>query len=433
MKQIYKGTVITSKSLSELTVMENAYVIVEDGIIADVKEELKEEEKRLEVIDFQKDLIIPAFSDLHIHAPQYNQRGIGMDALLFDWLNNYTFPNEARYKEYEFARKIYAQLIRDMLRNGSLQASLFTTIHYEASDLLFHMLMDAHMDAYLAKVNMDRNSPDYYVETTEKSLEETERFVAEHLHLSKNIKPILTPRFAPTCSKELMLGLGEIAKKYDVGVQTHLVESKAESAWTKQLFPEYNSDGRIYEMCHLLEGKGPHIFAHVIFPEEEEYRILKEYDCISVHCPDATNNVIAGIMPAKQMAINGYKIAMGTDVGGGHFMGVYTQIAKAIQLSKMKEFYEETDCTLHLKEAFYMATVNGGEAFDRVGKIEKGYRFQALVISGFDEDGYTLSPLEKLERFCYTGTYKNIKKRYANGIEIDPDRIYEDLLRKYQR
>ena len=279
--QIHKGNIITSASYDELRIIEQGYIAVKDGFIADVSETLRPEYENETLIDHKEKLILPAFSDLHMHAPQYPQRGIGMDCLLFDWLNDYTFPQESNYKDMNYARSVYARLVREFLRQGSFHLSLFTTIHYDACDLLYKMLKEAGLYAYTGLVNMDRNSPDYYVDDTEVSLEKTEKFIKEHLGDEK-VKPILTPRFAPTCSRKLMEGLGRLAEKYDVGVQTHLVESKAEAAWAKELYPEYASDGEIYEALGLLKGSGPKIFAHVIFPTKTEERILKQYDGISV-------------------------------------------------------------------------------------------------------------------------------------------------------
>lgn len=425
--EIYKGNIISADSYDQLNVIENGYVVVENGFIKEVLSSLPEEYKDEKITDYGDDLIIPAFSDLHIHGSQYAQRGLGMDKLLFDWLNEYTFPQESNFRDLNYAKAIYAKLIRELLRHGTFHVTLFTTIHYEACDLLFKMLDKAGMYAYTGLVNMDMNSPDYYVDKTDESLAKTEKFIIEHSDNEK-VKPILTPRFAPTCSKTLLSGLGELAKKYDLGLQTHLVESKAEAAWAKELYPEFGSDGEIYEKLGLLQGSGPKIFAHVIFPSEVEERILSEYNAISVHCPDATSSVIAGIMPAKKMKEKGLKIALGTDVGAGHFMGIYHQAARAAQISKMKDFYEGDDQTINLANAFYMGTAEGGSIFDRAGKIKKGYRFNALVIENMLDREYERPISDALERFCYYGDDRNIKERFIDGKKIDPDKVYEEII-----
>ena len=424
---VYKGNIISSTSYDELIVCRNSFIIVKDGIIEDICEILPEKYEGIEVNDYGEDLIIPAFSDLHMHAPQYTQRGIGMDRLLFDWLNDYTFPQESCFRDEDYARAVYARLIREFLRQGTFHMSLFTTLHYEACDILFRMLDKAGLYAYTGITNIDRNCPEYYLDTTADSLAKTERFINEHLY-SKRVRPILTPRFAPTCSPELLKGLGDMAAKYDLGVQTHLVESKAEAGWSKELYPECVSDGEIYERYGLLRGSGPKIFAHVIFPTGCEERILRDCNGIAVHCPDSTASITAGIMPLQELHEKGIRIALGSDVGGGHYLSVYKEVARAVQISKMKEFYEEGQKRINMANAFYLATVEGGSIFDRVGRLEKGYRFNALVIENMLDPEFERPLEDALERFCYIGDDRNIKHRFIDGRYVDPDKVFETLL-----
>ena len=316
-------------SADRLVVHENSYIIVEEGVVLQICEELPEQYQGAEVVDYGDKLIIPAFSDLHVHGAQYVQRGIGTDCLLSDWLNHYTFPQESRFQNMEYAKNCYDAFVDDMLRHGTFHANVFATIHREATNYLFDKMEEKGMYGYVGKVNMDCNSPEFLIETTEDSLKETEKYLEEH-EGSQKVKTILAPRFAPTCSKPLIDGLGKLAAKYHCGVHTHLVES----LWEAQ-----GSDAEIYERAGLMDH-GPSIFAHVIFPTEEDKRILKKHGSFSVHCPDATVNIIAGIMPLQHMEAEGLKIAMGTDIAGGHGIGIYRQVARAVQLSKLKEFYE---------------------------------------------------------------------------------------------
>ncbi|MDO5137232.1 MAG: amidohydrolase family protein [Oscillospiraceae bacterium] len=432
MVKLFKGNVINPKSPSELEVRENCIIAVKNGIIDAMFDDLSslpEEYHGIKIEDFKDGIIIPSFTDLHIHVSQYVQRGVGMDVLLFDWLNNYTFPQEANFRNIDYARTIYSQVIRDMLRNGTTQVAPFTTIHYDACDLFFRMLEESGMYSYMNKINMDMNSPEYYVEGTEESIAETERFICEHSgsKWSGRNRLIMVPRFAPTCSDALLRGLGKLADKYDLGLHTHLVESKAEAAWSAELFPQYGSDGAIYEQCGLMAGGGPKIFAHVIFPSEVEYELLKNYTTYSVHCPISTNNITAGIMPVSDLMKRGLRVALGTDVGGGHDMALYKVIGSAIQSSKLKAFYEENYSRIDLAKAFYLATAGGGSAFGWFGKLEPGYHFNALVLDGLQDDGFELPLLECLERFCYAGDDRNITHRFIDGDLIDPDEVFSRI------
>ena len=318
--KIYHGDILFTPSADRLEIHENSYIIVEEGVVSQICEKIPEQYQGAEVADYGDKLIIPAFSDLHVHGAQYVQRGIGMGCLLSDWLNHYTFPQESRFQNMEYAKNCYDAFVDDMLRHGTFHANVFATIHREATNYLFDKMEEKGMYGYVGKVNMDCNSPEFLTETTEDSLKETEKYLAEH-EGSKKVKTILAPRFAPTCSKPLIDGLGKLAAKYHCGVHTHLVESLWEAQEALNLFPGYSSDAEIYERAGLMDH-GPSIFAHVIFPTEEDKRILKKHGSFSVHCPDATVNIIAGIMPLQHMEAEGLKIAMGTDIAGGHGIGI---------------------------------------------------------------------------------------------------------------
>ena len=128
------------------------------------------------------------------------------------------------------------------------------------------------------------------------------------------------------------------------------------------------------------------------------------------------------------MLQEGFRIALGTDVGGGHFMGTYRIVKSAIQSSKLKEFYEEDHHRLLFSQAFYMATAEGGSVFGKIGKLEPGYHFNALVLREPQDEGYTLPVLEQLERFCYMGDDRDIACRILDGKIIDPDEVYQRIL-----
>ena len=401
--KIYRGNIVYSLSIKELVELPRGYIAVNDGKIVGTYQNLPEEYKDLEIIDYGECLIIPSFTDLHVHAPQYPNRGIAMDLLLSDWLNEYTFKLEAKYKDQEFARKVYAAFVNDLIKHGTMHASIFATIHNKATDILMDCLEEKGIPSFVGKLNMDKDSPSFLVETTEESLKDTERFLKKHQG-NKYAKPILTPRFAPTCSFELLKKLGELADKYDVGTQTHIVES----LWEKE---------EAKKCAGLLKHK-PFIAAHFIYPSEEDIALLKECDGYAVTCPDATTNVIAGIMQTGKLMDLGMNLAIGSDISAGSYMGIYRQVASAVRLSKIKNLYENDNRVITAKEAFYVATKGPGSLFGKVGSFEEGYDFDALIIDGLQDDFRNISPAELMERFCYSGDVSNIKKRFLRGKEI---------------
>lgn len=412
--EILHGDIVYSENEERLSIHEDSYIAVDRGTVQGIFPGIPEQYRGVPVTDYGRKLIIPAFSDLHIHAPQYAQRGRGMDLLLPDWLRTYTFPEESKFADLGYARQIYSLLADDMIRNGTFHASVFATIHNPATLLLAEILEKRGICGFVGKVNMDRNSPDYLCETTEQSLRNTEEFLSSFA-ADRRVQPILTPRFAPTCSRELMYGLGKLAARYGCGVQSHFVESRWEAAEAVKLFPECSCDTEIYKMTGLLEH-GKSIMAHFIFPSETDLAIAKQYDCVAVHCPDATNNVIAGIAPISDLTEQGVHLAMGTDIGAGQSTAVYKQIASAVKLSKLREFYEgRENGTISFPQAFCMATRGGGSVFGRYGSFEVGDVFDALVLDGLEDPMTRLSVQDRLERFCYSGDDRNIAARYIAG------------------
>lgn len=415
--QLFHANIVYSRNQTELAVHAGSYLGVKDGKVAGIWEELPQQYLGLPVTECGDGVLIPAFSDLHVHAPQYLNRGLNMDLLLADWLSQHTFPMEARFADPEFAKTVYDAFLDDMIANGTLHACVFGTIHLPASSCLLEEMDRRGMKGFVGKVNMDRSAPPDLLETPEQSLRETEQFL-ETYSANRNTRPILTPRFAPTCTQALISGLGKLGQKYGVGLQTHLVESRWEEEQARLLFPDCRCDTEIYEKAGLMEN-GPVIGAHFIFPSETDEQIMRRHGGYVVHCPDATVNVIAGITPAGRLLDQGMRVTLGSDISGGHHIGVYTQIGRAVQLSKLKEFYEpERSRTLSFAEAFYMATRQSGSLFGKVGALEPGYDFDALLIDVPGDAARPLTPEQTLERFCYIGNADNIKARWISGQKV---------------
>lgn len=416
---ILHGNILFSKNREELYSYEDSYLVIEHGRVEGIYPVLPEQYRGAKITDYGSGVIIPAFSDLHVHASQYVERGLGMDLLLSDWLDQYTFPQEARFADMRYAQPIYDAFIDDMIRCGTFHACIFATIHREATSYLIRRMEERGLYGFVGKVNMNIGSPDYLCESVDGSLRETELFL-DAFKSNKTAKPILTPRFAPTCSEELMKGLGQLSRKYHTGLQTHLVESRWEAQEALRVFPGYKCDTEIYEKAGLMDN-GPVVGAHFIFPSETDIAIMKRHNGVAVHCPDATTNIIAGIMGVSALQDKNVGIALGSDIGGGHSLGVYTQVARSVQLSKLKWFYEpENARPITFANAFYLATKAGGSLFGNVGAFEKGYVFNALVIDGMADRGISLTPAQTIERFCYIGNTANIKARYLNGALIEP-------------
>ena len=414
----YRGNIIYSQDKDTLISKENSYVLVLDGVVKGIYQALPEELPKENIVDWGNNLIIPGFCDMHVHAPQFLQRGIGMDRELLDWLNTYTYPTEAKFKNAEHARQVYTLFVEELLRQGTLHVNCFPSIHYQASQILFDILEQKGLFAFTGKLNMDQNSPEYYIEETEQSLIATEKFIVQHQRDSK-VKPAIVPRFSITCSEKLLAGLGDLSQKYEVPVHSHMCEAVNEMKVVKELFPAYKNGAEIFYQNNLL-GQRPTIMAHCIFMDDDVLDLMKNPNCLAVHCPEATANINAGgIMPVKKLLQMGINLAIGSDIGSGASLSIARGIASTIQHSKIRNMFDPQWEAVNLAEAFYMATRSGGRYFNKVGAFDEGYCFNALVIDDSNMFSQELTPVERLERFCYAGDDRNIRMRYILGESIE--------------
>ena len=200
---IYKANILFTPTPSAFQIIENGYVVVEDGIIEGIYEQLPANYKGETITDFGDSLLIPAMNDVHVHAPQYRNQGIAMDLELLPWLDNYTFPEEIKYADTQYAERMYRRFVYDLWRQGTMRTVAFATIHKESTRLLMRLFEEAGMGALVGKVDMNRNCPEQLQETVEDAIADNEALIAEFNHNSL-VRPIITPRFIPSCTPEML-------------------------------------------------------------------------------------------------------------------------------------------------------------------------------------------------------------------------------------
>ena len=369
-------------------------------------------------------LILPGMTDLHVHAPQFAFRGLGMDMELLEWLNTYTFPEESKYKELDYADRAYGSFVGHLLRSTTTRAAIFATIHVPATELLMQKLDAMGLECFVGKVNMNRNSPVYLREiSTNQALRDTERWICETKARYAHVRPILTPRFIPSCTDDLMFGLARLRVKYALPVQSHLSENPGEIAWVSELCPDTSFYGESYSRCGLFGGSVPTVMAHCIYCPDAEDALMKQNRVMIAHCPTSNENVIAGIAPAARYLRGGWRIGLGSDVAGGHTLDLFTVMATAVQVSKLRwRYIDQSEKPLTMVEALYMATVGGGDFWadfgEKVGLFEEGYALDALVL---DDDPLknmrTFTPAERLERYAYLGKGA-LTAKFAQGKKL---------------
>lgn len=417
---VIKGTICFSSSSKEIAVHENGYAICVDGVSMGVFSEIPRAYAHLPVLDYTGSLVVPGLVDLHIHAPQYTFRGTGMDLELMDWLQQSAFPEEARFEDAAYADMAYTLFAREMKKSATTRAVVFATRHAPATEILMEKLEETGLVTYVGKVNMDINAPlPLREESAEASAGETERWLEHTENRFQRCKPILTPRFIPSCSRQLLEHLGEIRRKWNVPVQSHLSENPLEIQLVRDRFPEEPSYGHCYERYGMMGSDC--IMAHCVYSSDEEVTLMKKRGTFVAHCPASNTNIASGIAPIRKYLEAGLQVGLGSDVAGGHTESIFRAITDAIQVSKLYWRLVDNGCKpLCFAEAFYLATVGGGAFFGKVGSFAPGYAFDALVLDERAIPHWSrLTPHQRLERFAYlqTGT-DALQAKFVDGVKI---------------
>ena len=416
--KIYKAHILFTKEKDHFEVIENGYIGVDDGRIVGVANDVKQlGNSEAEVIDLGDRLLIPAMNDIHVHAPQYRNLGLAMDLELLDWLDNYTFPEESRFADIHYAERMYRRFVHDLWRHGTMRTVCFATTHLPATRLLMHLFREAGMGAFVGKVNMNRNCPEALCETLEAAEQACETMVREFGDADSLVRPIITPRFIPSCTPEMLHLCGKLAQQYQLPVQSHLSENTSEIELVRTLEPESSSYGDAYNRYGLF-GQTPTIMAHCVWSQGEEMELIRKNDVIVAHCPTSNLNIASGMAPIRTFLDAGISVGLGSDISGGHDLSIFRMMVYAIQVSKMHYQRDKSKHFLTLSEAFWLATKSAGRFFGRVGSFEPGYDFDALVIDDHDLNHDHYSLLHRLERFIYVGDDRHIVHRFCRGREI---------------
>ena len=425
---VIKGNVCQTKNPKELDLYEKAFLVCENGISKGVFNVLPAEYNNLPIYDYGDALIFPGMVDMHVHAPQFAFRGTSMDLELMDWLNRYTFPEEEKYENLEYAKKAYGMFVDSLKNSATTRSVIFATRHRYATELLMQLMEESGLISFVGKVNMDREASKGL---TEKSADYSAYTTFGWINAVKDkftrTKPILTPRFIPCCTDKLMEELREIQMAYGIPVQSHLSESKGEIDFVKFLRPENDFYGDSYNEYDLF-GKNDDIntdvktvMAHCVWSTDEEVELMRKNGVFVAHCPASNMNLTSGIAPIRKYLDLGLNIGLGSDIAGGHSLSIFRAITDAIQVSKMYfRMVDETYKPLIFSEAFYLATKGGGSFFGKVGSFEEGYEFDAVIM----DDAILTHPqdlnlAERIERAVYLGLdEKSIIAKYVAGRKI---------------
>ena len=417
--QIIKGHIVDTPDFGKLRITENGFLFLNNGKIEGVFNELPDMYAHAPVTDYENRLIMPSFADMHMHAPQFAMLGMGMDLPLLDWLNTYTFETEAAFKDPDYAREVYRALAKEMIDNGTTRVCAFSSLHRESTIVLMEEFEKAGMTGCIGKVNMDRNSGNVLTETTEESIRETAAWVEKTIEKFEHVKPILTPRFTPTCTNELMAFLGRLAEEKNLPVQSHLSENTSEIAWVKELHPDCEQYWESYKKYGLFNERT--VMAHCVHSDKRERNAMKENGVWVAHCPDSNINLVSGTAPVRKMVTEGVRVTLGSDIAGGALLAMNQVVTAAIRASKAKRIETGwTDDFLTVEEAFYLGTAAGSKFFGAGGGFAKGDELHAIVVDEADmpKPAKKLSVKERFERAVYLMTKRNIVAVYSASRRV---------------
>ncbi|EGN98551.1 hypothetical protein SERLA73DRAFT_169494 [Serpula lacrymans var. lacrymans S7.3] len=404
------------------------------------------------------EFIIPGFIDTHTHACQFSAIGTGYDKELLDWLADLTYPGEARFSDPDFARRIYPGVVRRTLNCGTTACCYYGTLHLEATKILANVAHAMGQRAFVGKCNMDQSAPQYYIEPSPSESIQATKALLEHIQTLDHspageplVHPILTPRFAISCSPELLKELGKLAAANpSLAIQTHVSENKEEVKEVHRLFG-CDSYAGVYDTYHLLRENT--ILAHGIYLTDDEVKLLKERNVGISHCPGSNFHVNSGVARVGEWLDQGIKVGLGTDVSGGYSPSILTAVQHASIASKViamearsgshrnghghdhphQATVQFSNKQLPIATLFYLATLGGANVCclqQRVGSFGPGKAFDALVVSVRNDTGnpgvWGVTPSESedvsedvmkgwLEQFLFCGDDRNIRRVIVQG------------------
>jgi len=415
---LHRGALFTPTGRREFRGWEDGCVAVgSDGRIAAVGDftAVAGDYPSARVTDWRPAAILPGLVDLHSHVPQYS--AVAMDGYeLLPWLERFIFPAEAAFADRPRAHEEAGRFFADALATGTTAACLYVTVHEEATGAAFEAAEGAGIRACIGKVMMDRNAPAPLLEETGKSLAASERLCREwNGAAGGRLRYVFTPRFAVTCTPELMRGAAELAQAHDALIQTHLAENQDEVNLVARLFPASASYTDVYGEAGLLGART--IMAHCVLLSAGEYDLLASTRTRIAHCPSSNFFLRSGIMDMAMADQREMVVGLGSDVGAGPSLSLFKEMANACYASKAlyamerlgrsrladleaefaglpsgPELYRRVTERLGLAsparlvgpaQAFYLATLGGAEALglaDEIGSLAPGKWADFVVV-----------------------------------------------------
>ena len=350
-------------------------ILIRDGKIAALgrADDLRARYPQIPVTDHGAGLILPGFIDAHAHYPQ-TAIIASWGKRLIDWLNTYTFPEEARFADPAYATAIAARYFDLLLSHGTTTVASFGTIHPESVTAFFTQAQARGLRVLAGKTCMDRDTAPAYLRDSAQSAYDDSKALITRWHGVDRLSYIITPRFSPTSTPDQLHALGALWAQYpDCLMQTHLSEQTDEIAWVRSLYPTARDYLDTYEAHGLL---GPNaLYGHAIHLEPREIDRLAEVGAALVHCPTSNAFIGSGLFDMGLRAR--VRVGLATDTGGGSSFSMLRTMAAAYEIAQLR------GQALHPAELIWLATGASAEALglsDKIGRLAPGFEADLVVL-----------------------------------------------------
>lgn len=389
-----RGTVFQTPADDRFEALDDVVIVVVDGIIESITpaSDYTGDIAAINVTIDDDSVLMPGLIDLHIHAPQWPQLGTALDMPLDEWLFAYTFPLEASFADEAFAQTVWDSMVPTLLANGTTTGVYYGSTHNPATTALAGTCVRFGQRAFVGRVAMDHpeGTPEWYRDA---SVEEALSASAESIEQiralgSSLVEPIVTPRFIPACTDELLAGLGQLAHDTNTLVQTHC----SENDWEHQYVIDRcgMSDTEALDSFGLLRPST--VLAHSVHLSDSDMSMIATNRAGVAHCPLSNTYFGDAVFPARRALAAGVAVGLGTDIAGGPSPSLFANAAHAINAARQLE--DGVDAGMAPDErgvaesridaitAFWMATMGGAEVLGRpIGLLEAGRHFDAIAVT----------------------------------------------------
>ncbi|SEL28081.1 guanine deaminase [Colwellia chukchiensis] len=431
MLKVYRGELLHFLADPDKVPLSESYQYFADGVmiiknglveqVGEASELLAQLDENVALIHYQNGLIMPGFIDTHVHYPQTEMIASYGEQLL-EWLENYTFPFERQFADFEHGKNVAEFFLNQLLAAGTTTALVFGTVHKASVDAFFTVAQQKNLRMICGKVLMDRNCPDYLSDTAQSGYEDSKALI-EKWHNTERLQYAITPRFAPTSSTEQLNKAGQLLAEYPgVYLHTHLSENKAEIAWVKELFPERDGYLDVYDNSKLLGRRS--VFAHGVHLHDNECQRLATTSSAIAFCPSSNLFLGSGLFNLQQAKAFNINVGLGSDIGAGTTFSMLSTINEGYKTQQLRQE------KLSPFQSFYLATLGGAKALDlegTIGNFVKGAEADFVLLD------YQATPLmarrmqhcqtltEKLFILSMLGDERHVKATHIMGERVEPE------------